>query len=144
MKFCIFSILLLLTGARVYGAAEPQCPQPRFTGQAPEPVYSQINPLEATRKHLRQARKLYRGKVHDEVKCAACHGKRGDGLGPLAARFSPPPRNFTCEATINGIPDGQLFWIIQQGSPGTAMPAHPNLTDRELWLLVLELRRLAR
>ena len=46
--------------------------------------------------------------------------------------------------TINGVPDGQLFWIIRFGSPDTAMPPHPALSDEQLWQLVFYLRQLAK
>ena len=138
----VMAAVLLVLPLAVQGQ-EPQCPQPRFTGTAPEPLYSMENPLAATRANLRAGRRLYRGKVEQGVDCAICHGRKGDGLGPLSGQFEPPPRNFTCEATVNGVPDGQLFWIIRNGSPGTAMPAHESLSDTAIWQLVLELRRLA-
>jgi hypothetical protein len=58
--------------------------------------------------------------------------------------FDPRPRNFQCAATVNGIPDGQLFWIIRYGSPGTSMPPHPKLGDEQVWGVVAYLRKLAR
>lgn len=122
---------------------EPQCPQPRFTDKAPPDYYALENPLENSWSNRRAGRKVYRGLVYDNVNCAACHGRKGDGAGPLSSSFDPPPRNFTCESTINGTPDGQLFWIIKYGSPGTEMPAHPGLSDEQIWQVVLELRRLA-
>jgi mono/diheme cytochrome c family protein len=69
-----------------------------------------------------------------------CHGKDGDGRGQLSGQFDPPPRNFACAATIDGIPDGQLHWIIKNGSPGTAMPSFDYLNDEEIWQLVIYLR----
>ena len=75
--------------------------------------------------------------------CAICHGTKGDGKGALASQYNPPPRNFACKETVNGIPDGQLFWIVRYGSPGTAMPPSRNLTDQQIWLLVAYLRKLA-
>ena len=140
-RLCLAMMLCLLVSP--LQAREPQCPQPRFTGQAPQPQYSQRNPLPASRAHLKAGRRLYRGKAEQGVDCAICHGRKGDGLGPLSDQFVPPPRNFTCEATINGVPDGQLFWIIRNGSPGTGMPAHDSLSDEAIWQLILELRRLA-
>jgi mono/diheme cytochrome c family protein len=65
-------------------------------------------------------------------------------MGPLAAQFDPRPRNFACKETVKGIPDGQLFWIVQNGSPGTSMPAFPALRDTQIWQIVLYLRELAR
>ena len=35
------------------------------------------------------------GKQIFNVKCAACHGEKGDGKGPLAANFDPKPGNFS-------------------------------------------------
>ncbi|MNC88750.1 hypothetical protein D3C83_46000 [compost metagenome] len=62
----------------------------------------------------------------------------------MSHMFDPRPRNFQCAATVNGIPDGQLFWIIRYGSPGTSMPPHPKLGDEQVWKVVAHLRRLAR
>ena len=53
---------------------------------------------------------------------------------------------------MSDLPDGQLFWIIQNGSPDTAMPpqtgssmpAYRNLTDEEIWQLVRYIRNFAR
>jgi mono/diheme cytochrome c family protein len=44
---------------------------------------------------------------------------------------------------VNGIPDGQLFWIIRHGSPDTAMPPSRNLNDQQVWQLVAYIRQLA-
>lgn len=119
-----------------------ECPQPRFTGKAPDNYYRLQNPLQPGKVTLNAGRKLYeKGSRPD---CAACHGKKGDGRGVMAYMFDPPPRNFACAETINGIPDGQLFWITKYGSPGTGMPDHKNLSDEQLWQLVLYLRHLSR
>ena len=120
-----------------------QCPQPRFTGKAPEPYYSTKNPLAPDR-DLRNAESFFKGKVQGSIGCAACHGATGGGDGMLSAQFNPRPRNFTCAATIKDVPDGQLFWIIRFGSPGTSMPAHKGLSDEQVWELVLHIRHLAR
>ena len=139
--------LLLLAGicaSALAGHQTPspeQCPQPRFTGQAPEPLYSRVNPLEASNANLRAGRELYEDVSNPG--CAVCHGARGAGDGQLAGQFDPRPRNFSCAATIDGIPDGQLFWIIQNGSPGTAMPPFDYFSDEEIWQLVSYLRSLS-
>jgi mono/diheme cytochrome c family protein len=73
-----------------------------------------------------------------------CHGQQGDGAGPIGAALVPPPRNFTCGATMKEISDGQLFWVIQNGSPGTGMMAFPGLSDDEVWQLIHYLRTLSR
>ena len=138
-----YGVLLVLLWPITVFSLEPECPQPRFTDMAPQEYLALENPLRPDRPTLRAARRLYLGKADRGPGCAVCHGDQGDGQGPLAASFDPAPRNFTCSRSIRGISDGQLFWIIRYGSPGTGMPAHSTLEDAEIWQLVLELRRLA-
>jgi mono/diheme cytochrome c family protein len=141
----VAALLLGLAAAGAHaGHQQPpavECPQPRFTGKAPDELYSRANPLDASSGNRRAGKKLYE-KLSDPS-CTVCHGKKGDGKGQLASQFDPPPRNFACAATIDGIPDGQLHWIIKHGSPGTAMPPFDYLSDEEIWQLVLYLRSLS-
>ena len=123
-------------------SAQP-CPQPRFTGKAPEPYYSQKNPLPADR-DLGAAERLFKGEVQGKFGCAPCHGPTGAGDGKLSKQFDPPPRNFACAETIRDVPDGQLFWIIRFGSPGASMPPHKDFSDEQVWELVSHIRHLAK
>lgn len=118
------------------------CPQPRATRQAPEPLYSQRSPLSAASYDHDRARRIF--ETNDGGGCAACHGRKGDGRGPLAAKLTPAPRNFTCHATMDALPDGQLFWIIRNGSPDTPMLSHAELSDEETWQVVAYIRELGR
>ena len=125
-------------------AKEPlQCPQPRFTQQAPEEVYNLKNPLEATPENIKKGQMLYQTRSKP-MPCKHCHGMNGDGRGPMARGFNPPPRDFTCSETINGVPDGQLFWIIKNGSPRTGMLAFKGLKDEKIWQILLYVRQLAK
>ena len=119
-----------------------QCPQPRFTGKAPDAIYRLRNPLDHNPSAAAAGRKIYEKQAAPA--CQLCHGVKGDGQGPLAKQFDPPPRNFACAETVNGIPDGQLFWIVQNGSPGTAMPSFGALHEAEIWQVVAYLRELAK
>jgi mono/diheme cytochrome c family protein len=133
-----------IPSAGALGAPPPgECPQPRFTGKAPADYYERKNPVAPGKEALAAAERTYRGS-EASASCAACHGRKGDGKGRLADLFTPRPRNFACAQTIEGVPDGQLFWIIRFGSPETAMPPHPQLSDTEIWQLVNYLRTLAR
>jgi hypothetical protein len=40
------------------------------------------------------------------------------------------------------ISDGQLFWIIKNGSKGTSMPPYSKLSDRKIWQLIQYIRSL--
>ncbi len=150
-KHLAISFCVLLSGIGLYltlpaqdGHPPPgECPQPRFTGKAPAGIYTLANPLPASKDNIKAGENLYRS-GSKPVACQECHGKKGDGKGPMADMFDPPPRNFACKQTVNGIPDGQLYWIIQNGSPGTAMPKFDNLSEEQRWQLVIYLRELAK
>lgn len=140
----ISSLALAVSTATLVLAASPgECPQPRFTGKAPDDYFTRANPLTAANTNPKSAEPIFQGEA-GSANCAICHGRKGDGKGVLSNQYDPPPRNFSCSMTINGVPDGQLFWIIRFGSPGTAMPPHPALKDEEIWQLVLYLRQLAK
>ena len=117
------------------------CPQPRVTAQAPEDLYHKKNPLERTQINLDAGESLFRVEAQPTA-CKICHGVSGNGFGMMAPGLNPPPRNFTCDETMKEIPDGQLFWIIRNGSPGTGMPAFRELQDKQIWQLILYLRSL--
>lgn len=119
------------------------CPQPRKTKKAPEKFLNLTNPLPASKENIKAGETLYH-KTAKPLACVQCHGENADGRGPLGASMFPPPRNFTCGETMKDIPDGQLFWIIKNGSPGTAMMAFAGMPDEEIWQLIHYLRQLAR
>ncbi len=82
---------------------------------------------------------LYDGKGQ----CSLCHGISGKGDGPAShMQANHPPRNFTDCAFQKEREDGELFWIIKYGSPGTGMQALiPHmLNEEEGWKLVAYLR----
>jgi len=56
----------------------------------------------------------------------------------------PPPRNFTCGSMMKDISDGQLFWIIKNGSPGTGMMPFVGLPDEQVWQMIHYVRSLAK
>lgn len=82
---------------------------------------------------------LYEGKGQ----CFLCHGMSGRGDGPAShMQAKHPPRNFTDCAFQQHRDDGELFWIIKYGSPGTGMQALiPHmLSEDEGWKLVAYVR----
>jgi mono/diheme cytochrome c family protein len=118
------------------------CPQPRFTEKAPPDIYDMVNPLTSSIENILAGKALYEEKAKP-MACKLCHGTKGDGRGGMSMGVHPQPRNFTCEKTINDVPDGQLFWIIRNGSPDTGMPAFEELEDGEIWQLIIYIRKLA-
>ena len=119
------------------------CPQTRTTVDAPEEFRNMKNPLEPTAANLAEGESLFHYKS-EPTKCKVCHGSNGNGLGMMAQGLSPMPRNFTCKETMSRISDGQMFWIIKNGSPGTGMPPYKLfLKDEQIWQLILYIRHLA-
>lgn len=119
------------------------CPQPRATKKAPADFLRKTNPLPPTPGHLQAGKKLYT-ETAKPLACMNCHGQQGDGAGPIGAALVPPPRNFTCGSTMKAISDGQLFWVIKNGSPGTGMMAFPGLSDEEVWQIIHYIKSLAK
>ena len=114
----------------------------RNTQKAPEEIYKMKNPLEPTPANIFTGQTLFHFDVAP-VPCRVCHGISGNGLGILIRELSPGSRNFTCARMMKDIPDGQLFWIIRNGSKGTAMPSFKNLKDDQIWHLILYIRHFA-
>ena len=89
------------------------------------------------------------GKAVYELKCAGCHGVKGDGKGPAAELLLPKPRDFTAgiykiRTTVNKTPtDQDIFRIITDGMPGTSMPPWNVLPERERWNLVAYIKGFA-
>lgn len=94
------------------------------------------NPVPRTEEILARAQSLY------QTHCAACHGMDGRGDGPLAAGLNPRPADLT-DPHIPYHFDGELFWWISKGIPGSAMPAwEQTLSEEDRWALVHYIRTL--
>ncbi len=126
----------------VEGRVSGICPQIRNTPQAPNSFQGLTNPLDPTKKNLLAGETLFKIDAQPTA-CKVCHGFDGDGLGIIFKRLQPKPRNFTCYYTMEDISDGQIFWIIKNGSPGTPMPSFGALSDEQVWQLVLFIRQFA-
>jgi mono/diheme cytochrome c family protein len=119
------------------------CIQPRKTAKAPDDFLSKTNPLPASAGPINAGKTLFL-KTAQPVACAMCHGEQGDGKGFMGAALVPPPRNFTCGAMMKDLPDGQLFWIIKNGSPGTGMMSFAAMPDEQVWQIIHYIRTLTR
>jgi len=118
------------------------CPQERKTAKAPSKYQKKVNPLR------NEPRNIKKGKVLAHIKakplaCKHCHGMAGNGNGSMTISMNPKPRNFTCKQTMKDISDGQLFWIIKNGSKGSAMPSYAYLSDKKIWQLIHYIRSLS-
>ena len=95
------------------------------------------SPLPKSTETVAQGKAIYDGKGA----CFRCHGKDGDGKGPLAAKVNPSPRNFQDHGFWSQRTEGEIFWLIKNGSPGTGLVGYGDqLTDGEIWSLIQYLR----
>ncbi|MFQ5803380.1 MAG: ethylbenzene dehydrogenase-related protein [Candidatus Methylomirabilales bacterium] len=94
---------------------------------------------------------IARGKSIYMKRCWFCHGREGDGNGPVADYLHPRPRDFTIAAykfrtTQSGeVPlDEDLFRTITRGVQGTAMQSFEGfLTEDERWQVIYFIKTFA-
>ncbi len=120
-------------------AGQGICPQTRTIAQAPDKIAQRKNPFEFNAENFIKGESLYQWTAEPNP-CKICHGPTGNGLGMMTQGLPAMPRNFTCSEIMRDISDGQMFWIIKNGSPATGMPAYKFLSDDEIWKLILYIR----
>ena len=100
------------------------------------------NPFQATPENIAKGDGLFHGKGT----CFVCHGPKGLGDGPASVGLDPSPRNFTNTAFHRARTDGELMWVLKNGSAGTAMvPVVGSvINEEEGWLILLYERSLGR
>ena len=91
------------------------------------------SPLPDSPEAIEKGKALYAGKGT----CVNCHGAEGAGNGPVAAQLTPAPRNFQHHGFWRHRTEGEIFWVIKHGSPGTSMIGFGDqLTDEEIWSIM--------
>jgi mono/diheme cytochrome c family protein len=131
--------LLLIDG--LAWAADKAVLRPRVPKDQIEAARAVANPLSADEETIAKGKVLYEGKAF----CKACHGPDGKGLGADIASGSlkgPLPRNFTDKKWQAARTDGELFWILKNGSKGTAMASFVPLilNEEEAWQVLRYVR----
>lgn len=128
------ALLLLLTLAR---------PAPALPGEEWGTPENDVVAIPATRPPDTPGNRASGKRIYT-VKCAFCHGEKGDGKGPVAEYLEPRPRDFTAgkfklrSTDSQTLPtDEDLYRTITRGIPASAMPSwrEPYLTADERWLV---------
>ena len=140
-RFCWLLLVLSWISSVVF-AAEEEISKPRVPSTRLKEVQGLKNPFPAKPLNISKGRDIFQGKGT----CFTCHGKEGRGDGLAAPGLYPSPRNFANPAFHAMRTDGELFWVIKQGSPGTAMMPMVGsvVTEEEAWLVLLYERSLGR
>lgn len=133
-----------MTGVLIAGwvavgwTADADVLRPRVPPDQMQAARAVTNPLPRSPENVEKGKALYHGKAF----CVTCHGRDGKGLGDIPGLVGRLPRNFTDQAWQAARTDGELFWILKNGSPGTDMaPFIPLiLTEEEAWQVLLYVR----
>jgi mono/diheme cytochrome c family protein len=134
-----FALLFLAVLAVPTGATDADVLRPRVPPDQIEAARAAVNPLSATPDNIELGRQLYHGKAF----CVTCHGRDGKGLGDIPGLRGRLPRNFTDRLWQKTRADGELLWILKNGSPGTDMASFVPLvlTEEEAWQVLLYVRQ---
>ena len=119
-------------------AADREVLKPRVPPDQIEDAKSWSNPFSATPENIEKGKNLFHGKGF----CVTCHGKEGKGIGNIPGVRGKLPRNFTDKEWQSVRTDGELLWILKNGSSGTAMASFIPLvlTEEEAWHVLLYVR----
>ena len=122
-------------------AADEAILKPRVPVDQLQHARTWTNPLPATPEMIEKGKQLFQGKAF----CLTCHGRDGKGLGgdiEPGTLKGPLPRDFTDHEWQAARTDGELLWILKNGSKSTAMAKFIPLvlTEEEAWQVLLYVR----
>ncbi|MYJ54654.1 MAG: cytochrome c [Nitrospira sp. SB0672_bin_25] len=106
---------------------DPAVLKPRVPPDQIEEARTWQDPFPDTPERLERGREIFHGKGF----CVTCHGRDGKGLGDIPGLRGKLPRDFTDIQWQAARTDGELFWILKNGSPGTDMASFIPLVLRE-------------
>lgn len=80
---------------------------------------------------------IEKGRTLYSTNCASCHGTEGKGDGVAGISLNPKPRNFhDINNWKTGTKFSQIYKTLQEGLPGTAMPAFSTLLPEDRIALI--------
>ncbi len=126
--------VMMFAAATAVVAEERDPLKPRVPADQMLEAKKNKNPIPDTPENIAKGKALFEGKGT----CFNCHGKSGKGDGPAGQILNPSPRDFTNCKFHKKRKDGELFWVIKNGSPGTGMvPLIPTaITEEEAWTII--------
>lgn len=111
-------------------AAEVRAPGPYPPGQALE------NPMEPSEASLAEGRRVF------QSQCAMCHGADGAGEPAMQGELTAAIPDLTDGEWLYGASDGEIFTLIQSGTPNEMQGFAGKLNDRQIWNIVNYIRSL--
>ena len=134
MVYLIYIGLLPIIGE----GSDLQILKPRVPADQIDEVRTWTNPFTSTPQNIEKGKALFESKAY----CVTCHGKNGEGYDHIPGLRGKLPRNFTDKSWQAVRTDGELMWILKNGSVGTAMVQFIplTLTEDEAWHVILYIR----
>jgi len=126
----IVAFALLFVWGGVAGAFHLDIYEPRVPSELLEELQDMDNPYPATPVRIEAGRKIYFGKGL----CVTCHNH--DGKGVKLPGHSP--RDFTDAKWQEIRTDGEIMWVLRNGSAGTQMPVRvgKDISEEEGWSVI--------
>ena len=126
----IVAFALLFVWGGVAGAFRLDIYEPRVPSELLEELQDMDNPYPATPERIEAGRKIYFGKGL----CVTCHNH--DGKGVKLPGHSP--RDFTDAKWQEIRTDGEIMWVLRNGSAGTQMPVRvgKDISEEEGWSVI--------
>lgn len=130
--FLLAASIGVMTSLSVF-AADRQVPT------APQNYLDMKSPLTESPAVLARGETIFK-------KCVKCHGSKGDGKGNSASGMEIQPTAFSAPGYLKGRADGQLFFILEKGSPNTDMDpwgagSDANYSKDDIWSVITYLRK---
>jgi copper transport protein len=117
-------VVILACGGYVYAAEE--------RNGVPLDVVNIRDPVAPDERSLAVGQDVY------TTYCETCHGETGRGDGPTGLRLVPRPADLRIHTAPGVHTDGELYYWVSYGFPGSAMPAwkQNGLTDDQIWSVI--------
>ena len=112
-----------------------------YSPRVPDAIFETLqdmdNPFSSTLENIEEGNKIYFGKGL----CVKCHGVNGKGIKVPGHS----PRNFADAKWQDVRTDGEMMWVLKNGSPGTSMPIRVGkvISEEEGWKVILFVRTFA-
>lgn len=134
---CTILIVALIASTLVWreaAAFHPSIYVPRVPEDELERVQEMESPFPPRQEYVDKGAKIYFGKGE----CVTCHSNDGTGVRLPGHQ----PRNFTNAKWQDMRTDGELMWVLKNGSPGTGMPVRVGkvITEEEGWWVIQFIR----
>ena len=131
-----------MVAATAYAGEELDVVPSRVPGAQRAAAKAMKNPIASTPANIAKGKALFEG----QGTCMNCHGLSGKGDGPASIVFPIAPRNFTNAKFHKNRTDGEMMWVLKNGSNGPNGTGQPTpmvalvptaITEEQAWYIIL-------